>query len=65
MKARLKDPDLARLFENTIPNTLGEFVWCMRLCSFLKLFLDTTVKYFNEVSVIRESLNLNHGINYL
>lgn len=23
MKARLKDPDLARLFENTFPNTLG------------------------------------------
>ena len=54
MKARLKDPDLARLFENTFPNTLGEFVWCMRLCNFLTPFLDTTVKYFNEVSVIRE-----------
>lgn len=26
MKARLKDPDLARLFENTFPNTLGEFL---------------------------------------
>ena len=24
MKARLKDPDIARLFENTFPNTLGE-----------------------------------------
>ena len=23
MKSRLKDPDLARLFENTFPNTLG------------------------------------------
>lgn len=26
MKARLKDPDLARLFENTFPNTLGNAV---------------------------------------
>ena len=26
MKARLKDPDLARLFENTFPNTLGELL---------------------------------------
>lgn len=25
MKSRLKDPDIARLFENTFPNTLGDF----------------------------------------
>lgn len=25
MKSRLKDPDLARLFENTFPNTLGAY----------------------------------------
>lgn len=28
MTSRLKDPDLARLFENTYPNTLGEFPKC-------------------------------------
>ncbi len=26
MKSRLKDPDLARLFENTFPNTLGAYL---------------------------------------
>lgn len=26
MKSRLKDPDIARLFENTFPNTLGMFI---------------------------------------
>jgi len=25
LDGRMKDPDLARLFENTFPNTLGEF----------------------------------------
>ena len=26
MKSLLKDPDIARLFENTFPNTLGDSV---------------------------------------
>jgi hypothetical protein len=48
MKSQLKDPDLARLFENTFPNTLG-----MALDKFLLLVAnsetDTTVKYYNQV----------------
>ncbi|THG98569.1 hypothetical protein EW026_g3652 [Hermanssonia centrifuga] len=47
MKARLKDPDLARLFENTFPNTLG-LRFKPYQCAFLSsLDADTTVKYFN------------------
>ena len=47
MKARLKDPDLARLFENTFPNTLGEssspYHWQNAHVS-----SDTTVRYYNK-----------------
>ena len=51
MKARLKDPDLARLFENTFPNTLGMTSHFLTVDNIkLQSFSDTTVKYFNAVS---------------
>lgn len=52
MKARLKDPDIARLFENTFPNTLGECRLHMQQPGLLGVereLQDTTVKYFNKV----------------
>ena len=57
MKARLKDPDIARLFENTFPNTLGKnssTYWSRSAFSIIRSSpssLDTTVKYFNAVRV--------------
>ena len=57
MKARLKDPDIARLFENTFPNTLGKNSsphWSRSVFSIIRSSpssLDTTVKYFNAVRV--------------
>ena len=50
MTARLKDPDIARLFENSFPNTLGMHPPCPSVSTLtLNNGLDTTVKYFNEV----------------
>lgn len=53
MTSRLKDPDIARLFENTFPNTLGAFPgmsvqWAFHIPKFVPS--DTTIKYFNAVS---------------
>lgn len=53
MTSRLKDPDIARLFENTFPNTLGTFLgipvqWTLHILRYASL--DTTIKYFNAVS---------------
>lgn len=48
MKSRLKDPDIARLFENTFPNTLGTYPSCFTLDTH-EIVADTTVKYYNEV----------------
>ena len=31
MKSLLKDPDIAQLFENTFPNTLGMALWYISL----------------------------------
>lgn len=54
MKARLKDPDLARLFENTFPNTLGQPCRMdysgLVFVKLTRILTDTTVKYFNAVS---------------
>ena len=57
MKGRLKDPDIARLFENTFPNTLGKNSsthWSRSVFSIIRSSpssLDTTVKYFNAVRI--------------
>lgn len=48
MKSRLKDPDIARLFENTFPNTLGTYLVAATTDTHETL-ADTTVKYYNEV----------------
>jgi hypothetical protein len=48
MKSRLKDPDIARLFENTFPNTLGTYPSCCTMDTH-ETVADTTVKYYNEV----------------
>jgi meiotically up-regulated gene 157 (Mug157) protein len=50
MKSRLKDPDIARLFENTFPNTLGTYPSCFTMDTH-EIVADTTVKYYNEVRV--------------
>lgn len=46
MRARLQDPDLARLFENTFPNTLGAYSTAVDPVS-SNSGVDTTVKYFD------------------
>lgn len=52
MKSLLKDPDLARLFENTFPNTLGKEPMDNGFTLFHKFVgADTTVKYFSEVRI--------------
>ncbi|KAL1693807.1 Six-hairpin glycosidase-like protein [Schizophyllum commune] len=45
MKQLIKDPDLARLFENTFPNTMVS-----SRVEMLMFWPDTTVRYFNAVS---------------
>jgi len=59
MKSLLKDPDIARLFENTFPNTLGKLFASIhsKVADFITNHVDTTVKYFSEVS------HLHHGIS--
>ncbi len=52
MKSRLKDPDLARMFENTFPNTLGPSL-CALYPFQRRAYVrkDTTVRYYNEVGL--------------
>lgn len=49
MKSLLKDPDIARLFENTFPNTLGWNLIVVPSDITLIIPPDTTVKYFSKV----------------
>lgn len=48
---RMRDQDLARLFENTFPNTLGEYFVTREQRGSDNIYADTTVKYYNKVGI--------------
>lgn len=50
MTRRMRDRDLARLFENTFPNTLGGCVHHFVPILLLMRVLDTTIRYFDHAS---------------
>ena len=50
MTRRMRDTDLARLFENTFPNTLGECVHYHVPILLLTRVPDTTIRYFDRAS---------------
>jgi meiotically up-regulated gene 157 (Mug157) protein len=52
MKARLKDPDIARLFENTFPNTLDTTVKYFNATQNLAFIITGCVSVFLSSSAL-------------